>query len=83
MESVQHSDLLGTVVTVSHEDGFCTVYANLEENPAVGVGDWVEPGSVIGTVGSSALSEVSEESHLHFAVRLNGVDCDPLEYLPA
>lgn len=83
VESVQHSDLLGTVVTVSHEDGFCTVYANLEENPAVGVGDWVEPGSVIGTVGSSALSEVSEESHLHFAVRLNGVDCDPLEYLPA
>ena len=76
-------DLLGTVVVVSHEDGFTTVYANLEENPAVNPGDWVEAGSVIGTVGSSALSEVSEESHLHFAVRLNGVDRDPLEYLPA
>ena len=83
VESVLRHDLLGTVVVVSHEDGFTTVYANLEENPAVNPGDWVEAGSVIGTVGSSALSEVSEESHLHFAVRLNGVDRDPLEYLPA
>ena len=83
VESVLRHDLLGTVVIVSHEDGFSTVYANLEENPAVSPGDWVEAGSVIGTVGSSALSEVSEESHLHFAVRLNGVDRDPLEYLPA
>ena len=83
VESVLRHDLLGTVVVVSHEDGFTTVYANLEENPAVNPGDWVEAGSVIGTVGSSALSEVGEESHLHFAVRLNGVDRDPLEYLPA
>ena len=83
VESVLRHNLLGTVVVVSHEDGFTTVYANLEENPAVNPGDWVEAGSVIGTVGSSALSEVSEESHLHFAVRLNGVDRDPLEYLPA
>ena len=83
VESVLHHDLLGTVVVVSHEDGFTTVYANLEENPAVNPGDWVEAGSVIGTVGSSALGEVSEKSHLHFAVRLNGVDRDPLEYLPA
>ena len=83
VESVLRHNLLGTVVVVSHEDGFTTVYANLEENPAVNPGDWVEAGSVIGTVGSSALSEVGEESHLHFAVRLNGVDRDPLEYLPA
>ena len=83
VESVLRHDLLGTVVVVSHENGFATVYANLEENPAVSPGDWVETGSVIGTVGSSALSEVSQESHLHFAVRLNGVDQDPLEFLPA
>ena len=83
VESVGRSDLLGTVVVVNHGDGFCTVYANLEENPAVHVGDWVEPGSVIGTVGSSALAEISQESHLHFAVTLNGVNQDPLDYLPA
>ncbi len=83
VESVVCSDLMGTVVTVSHGDGYYTVYANLEESPAVREGDWVEPGSVIGAVGTSALSEVSQESHLHFAVMLNGVNCDPLDYLPA
>ena len=83
VESVVKSDLLGTVVTVSHGDGFRTVYANLEENPAVQVGDWVEPGSLIGTVGESALSEISQQSHLHFAVTCNGVNQNPLAYLPA
>lgn len=81
--AVGKSDLYGTVVTVSHGDGFCTVYANLEENPAVAVGDWVEPGSVIGTVGQSALSEIGQASHLHFAVTCNGVNQNPLDYLPA
>lgn len=83
VESVVKTDLLGTVVTVSHGDGFRTVYANLEENPAVQVGDWVEPGSLIGTVGASALGESSQASHLHFAVTCNGVNQNPLDYLPA
>ena len=82
VESVKHSDLMGTVVTVSHGDGFRTVYANLEEEPAVAAGDWVEPGSVIGAVGASALGEIGQESHLHFAVTCNGVNQDPLAYLP-
>ncbi len=81
--SVERSDLMGTVVTVSHGDGVCTVYANLEESPAVSVGDWVEPGSVIGAVGQSALSEIGQDSHLHFAILRDGAEQDPLEYLPA
>ena len=44
---------------------------------------WVEPGTVIGTVGHSALNEISQESHLHFAVTCNGVNQNPLDYLPA
>lgn len=82
VESVEQSDLYGTVVTVNHGDGFCTVYANLAPETAVAAGDWVEPGTVIGTVGQSALNEISQESHLHFAVMLNGVNQDPLDYLP-
>ena len=83
VESVRRDDFLGTVVTVSHQDGFCTVYANLAEETAVSVGDWVEPGDLIGAVGNSALAEVSQESHLHFAVLRNGVSQNPLDYLPA
>ncbi len=83
VESVTQDDLYGTVLAVSHGDGVRTVYANLEENPAVSVGDWVEPGDPIGTVGHTALCEVGQESHLHFVVQVNGVSEDPLAYLPA
>ena len=82
VESVRSDDLFGTVVTVSHGDGVQTVYANLESTPAVSAGDWVEPGSVIGAVGDTALCEVGQSSHLHFAVQVNGVSENPLAYLP-
>jgi murein DD-endopeptidase MepM/ murein hydrolase activator NlpD len=83
VERIRQDDLFGTVVTVNHGDGVCTVYANLAEETAVRVGDWVEPGSVIGAIGASALAEISQESHLHFAVMVNGVNQNPLDYLPA
>lgn len=83
VESVVKDDLMGTVVTVSHGDGGRTIYANLAEVPAVNPGDWVEPGSVIGAVGTTALAEIGQQTHLHFAVTVDGVSVDPLEYLPA
>ncbi len=82
VESIAEDDLFGTVVTVSHGDGGRTVYANLAEVPAVSVGDWVEPGDVIGAVGTTALGEIGQGTHLHFAVTVNGVNVDPLDYLP-
>ena len=83
VQSIRKDDLLGTVVTVSHGDGICTVYANLADTPAVNEGDWVEPGTVIGSVGTTALCEIGQEPHLHFAVVVNGVNQNPLDYLPA
>ena len=80
---VWDDDLYGTVVCVDHGDGIATLYANLAASPAVQVGDWVEPGSVIGAVGTSALCEVGQPAHLHFAVTVNGMNADPREYLPA
>ena len=82
VESIAQDDLYGTVVTVSHGDGTRTVYANLAEVPAVSVGDWVEPGSVIGAIGTTALGEIGQGTHLHFAVTVDGVNVNPLEYLP-
>ena len=82
VESVKQDDLFGTVVTVAHGDGGRTVYANLAEMPAVSVGDWVEPGDVIGAVGATALGEIGQGTHLHFAVTVDGVNVNPLDYLP-
>ena len=83
VESVVDDDFYGTVVTVNHGDGSCTVYANLAELPAVSVGDWVEPGDVLGAVGATALCESGQGTHLHFAIYVDGTCVDPLIYLPA
>lgn len=82
VESIVEDDLYGTVLTVSHGDGGRTVYANLAEVPAVSVGDWVEPGDVIGAVGTTALGEIGQGTHLHFAITVDGVNVNPLDYLP-
>ncbi len=82
VESVVHDDMLGTVLTVSHGDGVRTVYANLDEATVAAVGAWVNSGDVIGTVGTSALGEIGQASHLHLAVTVNGEYADPMNYLP-
>lgn len=82
VESIVQDSLYGTVVTVSHGDGTRTIYANLAENPPVTVGDWIDCGMTIGSVGSTALCEISQTSHLHFAITVNGTAADPMDYLP-
>ena len=83
VESVVADDLYGTTVTINHGDGSRAVYANLAELPSVQVNDRVEQGYIVGAVGSTALCEVSQPSHLHFALCVDGVYVDPLAYLPA
>ena len=83
VESITEDDLYGTTVVVDHGDGSKTIYSNLAQDLAVSVGDWIEPGNVIGTVGDTALCETSQESHLHFVVTVDGMSVNPLNYLPA
>ena len=83
VESIVRDDLYGTVLTVSHGDGTCSVYTNLADTPAVAAGDWVEAGQVLGSVGDTALCEVGQGTHLHYAVTVDGQSADPLDYLPA
>ena len=83
VSSVEEDGLYGTVVILDHGDGSSTLYANLAAQPAVAPGDWVEAGSVIGAVGDTALCEIGQGTHLHFAVFLDGESIDPLDYLPA
>ena len=82
VESIEVDDLYGTVVTISHGDGGRTIYANLADTPAVNVGDWIEPGTVLGAIGTTALCEVGQATHLHFAITVDGESVNPLLYLP-
>ena len=81
VESVGHDDFYGTTVTVDHGDGTKAVYANLDELTAVVAGESILPGYIIGAVGRTALCEVSQQEHLHFALSVNGESVDPLSYL--
>ena len=81
--SVEADDLYGTVVTVEHDDGSQAMYANLAELPAVSVNDRIEQGYIIGAVGDTALCEVAQGTHLHFALSVNGESVDPLSLLGA
>ena len=75
--AVYDDELLGTTVVIGHDDGCVTYYQNLAATPVVSAGDKVEAGQTIGSVGRTALLEVGQDAHLHFAVRKNGASIDP------
>ena len=81
VERVKKDDALGWSVSVAHANGRTTLYANLGEDVRVKVGDRLNAGDVIGTVGTSAISECALPPHLHFAVLIDGVAKDPAKYV--
>lgn len=83
VESVKTDDFYGTVVSVRHEYGLVTVYANLAPTLAkdIAVGTKLETGDVLGYVGKTALSESADEPHLHFEMILDGKNIDPEQEL--
>lgn len=74
--------LMGTTVVVDHNNGLVSTYCNLAQETKVAVGDTVEPGTILGTVGETAIAESGMSPHLHLETSLDGAGIDPLEYLP-
>lgn len=79
---VYEDALMGSVVTMEHGDGLTSLYANLAPEPPVKVGDVLDTAAVLGAVGESAIAEVSKSAHLHFEMAKDGVEVDPVNYLP-
>lgn len=76
---VAYSDWLrgyGLLMIIDHGDGFMSLYAN-NESLLHEVGDWVEPGAMISTVGSSPRNGTG----LYFEIRKNGKALDPAVWL--
>ncbi len=82
VESVKQDDLYGTTVVIDHGAGMKTTYSNLADTPTVSQGDKVKSGDVIGSVGKTAICEIGQGSHMHFAMSRDGQSVDPLNYLP-
>lgn len=69
---------LGWYITVDHGNGYSTTYAHMGSF-AVGPGERVSQGQMIGRVGMTGLTT---GPHNHFIVRRNGVPVNPLGVLP-
>jgi murein DD-endopeptidase MepM/ murein hydrolase activator NlpD len=67
----------GNYTCINHSAGLSTCYAH-QSSYAVGVGDSVGQGEVIGSVGCTGSCF---GDHLHFEVRVNGAAVDPMGYL--
>lgn len=83
VKEVGNDPFMGTTVTIDHGDGLISVYKNLSPELADGikVGKEIAEGSVIGSVGESAIIEIADEPHLHLELTLNGEPIDPSELL--
>jgi murein DD-endopeptidase MepM/ murein hydrolase activator NlpD len=64
----------GRLVKIQHPNGFITAYAHNSEN-LVQIGDEVEAGRMIATVGRSGRAS---DHHLHFEIRREGMAFNPL-----
>ncbi len=78
---VTYNYLMGNIVKLNVGNGLIVVYASLQSDIPVKVGDSVTKGSVIGKVGNTAKSESSDGPHLHLEVLLNDQLVDPNLYL--
>jgi murein DD-endopeptidase MepM/ murein hydrolase activator NlpD len=67
----------GNLIVIDHGGGLATAYGH-QSSLAVGYGEHVEQGQVVGYVGCTGHCF---GPHLHFEVRVNGSAVDPLGYL--
>ena len=67
---------LGKHITIDHGFGYTSTYAHLS-NFNVRVGQRVQRGDIIGYVGSTGMSVAN---HLHYEIKLNGINVDPVNY---
>ena len=73
----------GCTVEITHSEDYKTRYSNLSTASVaeLTVGDTVEKGAIIGTVGDTSVSELAEEPHLHFEMMVKNLKVNPLDYI--
>jgi len=77
VKKIQYTTDFGTVIEISHSEGFETVYAHCQ-NPAVRQGQSIKRGDVIAYVGTSGKTT---GPHLHYEIRIDGIPVNPLDYI--
>lgn len=81
VSKVYKDDLYGVVVTIDHENGILSNYANLQSVDFIKVGTKVKKGDIIGGVGESGSLEANIQPHLHFEIISQGDYKNPKDFL--
>ncbi len=79
--AIKNDPRYGITVIIEHANGYETRYANLLTAEFVNVGEQVEIGQTIGTVGNTGAFEVLDDSHLHFEILKDGEYLDPQVFI--
>ena len=80
VKSVTTDSFDGTTVVITHDGGFETTY-KLLDGVTLKAGDSVAEGDVLGTVSSTALSEIAQGTHIHLELTKDGEKIDPTAYM--
>ena len=82
VESVEFHPMMGQTVTITHANGYKSVYQNMKTTVPSGIqaGATVKAGDAIGAVGDTALIEISEDPHLHFELYKDDICENPLAH---
>lgn len=80
IKSIKNDPRYGLTIVMEHNNGYTSVYANLLSSEFVVVGEEIEQGESIGTVGNTATFEIADEYHLHFEILKENVQLDPSLY---
>ena len=80
---IYSDDLYGHSLQLDTPDGFTMIYSNLSMPLSDGIqeGLAVSAGTVLGSIGESAIIEASQESHLHFELYKDSLSVNPSEYI--
>ena len=81
VEDINSNSGMGVTIVVDHGDSYKTVYSNLGEYTNVTIGDKVESGKVLATVGNSASFESQDPPHLHFDILKGNESLNPIELI--
>jgi murein DD-endopeptidase MepM/ murein hydrolase activator NlpD len=68
---------LGKYIIIDHGFGYTSIYAHLSNFNDARIGKKVKRGDIIGYVGSTGTSVAN---HLHYEIKLNGYNVDPVNY---
>lgn len=81
IKSIKNDPRYGLTIVIEHENGFESIYSSLLTAEFVKVGEQIEQGQTIATVGNTARFEIADETHLHFEIKKDGINVDPNIYI--